>query len=366
MDVSATIETDSSAQFTLIIDERNGDALAIRGRAELTGGVDKSGKTSLTGNYELVNGSYNLTLSVLHRKFDIQRGSTITWTGDPRRANIDITALYTVNTAPIDLVQQQIANNNENDINRYKQRLPFQVKLHMTGELLKPIIKFDIALPDNLLALWPEVDTKLVQMRTDEAETNKQVFALLLLGRFVQENPFQTAGTPTDAETIARQSASQILSDQLNQLAGSLLQGVDINVDLNSSKDFSTSGTELNQTELNVKVSKNLFSDRVRVSVGSGFQLEDVNQGQNTTNIAGDVSVDYRLTKDGKYMIRVYRKDQYEIVVQGQVIETGLSFILTFDYNKFRELFQNKNEKPAPVKPKHHKTVSPENNTSAK
>ena len=94
MDVSATIETDSSAQFTLIIDERNGDALALRGRAELTGGVDKSGKISLTGNYELVNGAYNLTLSVLHRKFDIQRGSTITWTGDPRTANIDITAIY--------------------------------------------------------------------------------------------------------------------------------------------------------------------------------------------------------------------------------------------------------------------------------
>ena len=70
MDVSATIETDSSAQFTLIIDERNGDALALRGRADLTGGVDNSGKVSLTGNYELVNGSYNITLSVLHRKFD--------------------------------------------------------------------------------------------------------------------------------------------------------------------------------------------------------------------------------------------------------------------------------------------------------
>jgi hypothetical protein len=149
MDVSATIETDSSAQFTLIIDERNGDALAIRGRAELTGGVDKSGKFSITGNYELVNGSYNLTLSVLHRKFEIQRGSVITWTGDPRKANIDITAIYTVNTPPIDLVEQQLSQNST-DATRYKQRLPFQVKLKMTGELLKPIIKFDIALPENL------------------------------------------------------------------------------------------------------------------------------------------------------------------------------------------------------------------------
>jgi hypothetical protein len=364
MDVSATIETDSSAQFTLIIDERNGDELALRGRAELTGGVDKSGKLSLTGNYELVNGSYNVTLSILHRKFDIQRGSVITWTGDPRKANIDITAIYTVNTAPIDLVQQQISTSSTTDINRYKQRLPFQVKMYMTGELLKPIIKFDITLPDNLLSLWPEVDTKLVQMRTDEAEVNKQVFALLLLGRFVQENPFQSAAAGTDAQSIARQSASKILSDQLNQLAGSLINGVDISFDLNSGQDYST-GTTQNQTDLNVKVSKNLFSDRIRVSVGSDFQLEDVNQGQNTTNIAGDVSVDYRLSKDGRYMIRVYRKDQYQSQLLAQVVETGLSFILTFDYNKFRELFQNKKEIPVKSIPKKHKKSTTDKNSPA-
>ncbi len=364
MDVSATIETDSSAQFTLIIDERNGDALALRGRADLTGGVDNSGKVSLTGNYELVNGSYNITLSVLHRKFDIQRGSVITWTGDPRTANIDITAIYTVNTAPIDLLQQQISQTST-DETKYKQRLPFQVKLNMTGELLKPIIKFDIALPDNLLALWPDVDTKLVQMRTDEAEINKQVFALLLLGRFVQENPFQSSGGGTDAGTIARQSASKLLSDQLNQLAGSLIKGVDVNFDMNSGQDYS-SGTATNQTDLNVKVSKSLFDERIRVTVGSDFQLEQTNPGQNTNNIAGDASVDYRLSKDGRYMIRVYRKDQYETIVQGQVVETGVSFILTFDYNKFRELFQNKKEKPVAPSPNGNKNATPENNPAAK
>jgi translocation and assembly module TamB len=366
MDVSANIETDSSAQFTLIIDERNGDALSLRGRADLNGGIDKSGKTTLTGNYELVNGAYNLTLSVLHRRFDIQRGSVITWTGDPKKADINITAIYTVNTAPIDLVQDQLSGQSATDQNRFKTRLPFQVKLNMTGELLKPIIKFDIALPDNLLALWPEVDTKLVQMRNDEAEVNKQVFALLLLGRFIQENPFQTAGAPTDAGTIAKQSASKLLSDQLNQLAGSLIKGVDVNFDMNSDQDYS-SGSATNQTDLNVKVSKNLFNDRIRVTVGSDFQLEQTNPGQNASNIAGDVSVDYKLSKDGRYMIRVYRNDQYQTIVQGQVVETGVSFILTFDYNTFRELFQNKKEPPpATPKPKPHKPDADSTSAPAK
>ena len=35
----------------------------------------------------------------------------------------------------------------------------------------------------------------------------------------------------------------------------------------------------------------------------------------------------------------MYRLNQYEGVIDGQVIETGVSFILTFDYNKLRELF---------------------------
>lgn len=193
MDVAATIETDSSAQFTMIIDERNGDALAIRGRADLVGGIDKSGKMTLTGNYELDNGSYNLSLSVLKRKFLIQHGSTITWTGDPRQANIDITAQYQVNAPSIDLVQQQIAGRPANEVNKFKEKLPFMVNLKMQGELLKPVITFDITLPQDKLSLWPEVDNKLQQIRTDQSEINKQVFALLLLNRFVSENPFVSA-----------------------------------------------------------------------------------------------------------------------------------------------------------------------------
>jgi len=198
---------------------------------------------------------------------------------------------------------------------------------------------------------------KLVQMRTDEAEINKQVFALLLLGRFIQQNPFQTAGAPTNAETIARQSASKLLSDQLNQLAGSLIKGVDVTFDMNADQDYS-SGTATNQTDLNVKVSKNLFNDRIRVTVGSDFQLQETNPNQTASNIAGDVSVDYRLSKDGRYMLRVYRNDQYQTVVQGQVVETGVSFILTFDYNKFRELFENKKQ-PAMPPVKHHRQAKP-------
>jgi hypothetical protein len=347
MDIHLAVETDSSAQFTMVIDERNGDALTARGRSSLVFGMDKSGKTDLTGSFEVESGAYNLSLDVLKRRFDIQRGSTITWTGDPTTAILDLSATYTANTPSIDLIENEIAGRPQTDINKFKEKLPFLVTLKMEGELLKPKITFDISLPTATLALWPDIDTKLQQIRVDASELNKQVFALLLLNRFVGADPLQSAaGGGTSVGSLAFQSASQILTNQLDQLAGSLIKGVDIHFDLNNQQDFST-GTEQDYTELNVSVSKRLFSERVQVNVGSDFDVAGAgNPNQNASNIAGDVAVDYKLTQDGRYALRAYRKNQYEAVVEGQVVETGVSFVLTFDYNKFVEIFgRSKEEK---------------------
>jgi len=350
MDVSANIETDTAALFTMVIDERNGDAIKIKGKADLSGGVDESGRITLTGNYAVQRGDYQLTLSLLKRQFEIQQGSVITWTGDPMSANVDITALYKVNTAPIDLMETQMSNRTDNDFNRYKQKIPVQVLLKMKGELTKPVISFDIALDEQTASQWKEVETKIEQLRADESEVNKQVFALLLLGRFVQENPFQSAAGGTSNETLLKQSASRILTDQLNQLAGSLVKGVDLNFGLNAEDDYTT-GQRASRTDLTVGVSKSLLNDRLRVNVGSNFELEGPsNNNQQASNIAGDVALDYQLSKDGRYMIRAYRKNQYEGVVEGQVIETGLTFIFTLDYDQFRELFGKSKKESKKVK----------------
>ncbi len=341
LDVTANIETDSTAKFTVVIDERSGDALTIMGAADLAGGIDQSGKISLTGNYKVSQGSYNLSLSFLKRKFNIRQGSTIIWTGDPTSAQVDITATYLANTAPIDLMQSEIAGYSQAAQTTYKEKLPFNVNLHMTGEMLKPIISFDITLPQDALTRWPDVDTKLQQVRSDEAELNKQAFALLLLGRFVQEDPLASSGGGGGVQGAVRSSAAGLLTDQLNKLAGNLVKGVDLNFDLQSQQDYTT-GTEQNSTDLKVGVSKRLLNDRIKVNVGSSFAVENP-QGSNkaASNIAGDLSVDYQLTKDGRYLLQAYRRNNYEGVAEGQVIETGLSFILNYDYNRLKEIFEN-------------------------
>jgi phage gpG-like protein len=210
----------------------------------------------------------------------------------------------------------------------------------LEGDLLKPVITFDISLPTTVLTLYPEVDQRLTQLRTQQSEMNEQVFALLLLGRFVGEDPLTSDdGGGSSLGNLAFSSAAQILTNQMDQVAASLIKQVQIHFDLNDQQDWST-GKEIDYTELDVTVSKHLMEDRLQVSVGSSFDVVGTGApNQAPSNLAGDVGAAYKLTKDGRYLVRAYRQNQYEAVVTGQVIETGVGFIFTFNYDKFKEIW---------------------------
>lgn len=349
LEASVNIEIDKEAEFNMIIDKSNGDYLKLKGEARLTGGIDSSGKTTLAGRYEFTEGTYEMTFSLIKRKFEIKEGSYILWTGEPTAADINITAVYKTETAPIDLLDNQLGNVSADIRNTYKQKIPFETELIMKGELLKPEITFDIVLPEGNNNVSTEIinstQTRLSQLRQEPSELNKQVFALLLLNRFIGENPFASESDGASGSALARQSASKILSQQLNDLAGDLIKGVELDFDLESTDDY-TSGQRENKTDLNVGVSRKLFDDRLKVTVGSSFALEGEQQAnQKANNIAGDVAVELKLSKDERYRIKAYRKNQYQVALQGQVIETGVSFIITINYDKFREIFHSVKQK---------------------
>jgi len=357
LDVTATVNISKAAKFTVVIDQRNGDVVHFQGEAHLNGGIDPSGKTNLTGTYVVESGSYNLSYATVRRTFNFRKGSTITWTGDPTSANIDLSATYVANVPPIDLVQQQLGGDyTSQNATQYKQKLPFNVNLNLKNQLMQPDISFDIVLPDSTYTVSPDVvstvDDRLAQVRQDPNEMNKQVLGVLVLGHFIGDNPLQSQGGNTGISGALRNSVSSLLSDQLNKMAGNLIGGVQLSFGLTSGADYST-GVQQNRTDLNVGLSKQFLNDRVTVTVGNNFNLEGQNQpGQKTTDIAGNLSVNYKLTQDGRYMIRAYRRDEF-IVVEGQVVETGLAFSLTYEYNRFRELFARRTKEEKDLKKKY-------------
>lgn len=342
MDLALNLSTDREAKFKVIIDEGSQDALNIQGVAELNTAIDASEKITMSGTFTVEKGNYSFNFGPIKKEFDFEKGSTITWNGDPLDARMDITAIYKGRFPTLELVSNQIGTESQN---LYKQRIPFNVKLILSGELFKPDIRFDIDLDENNAIVSQDVVSKvnigLASLRDDPAELNKQVFSLIIMGRFMSSNPFESLSGGGGVEGIARSSVSSFLSSQLNNLASDLIKGVELDFNLQSEQDYLT-GSGQNRTDLNVGISKMLFDDRLKITVGSNFEVEgNTRPGEKPNNIAGDISIDYQLSKDGRYFARVYRKNQYQATLQGQFVETGIGFIINMSYNRFKELFMS-------------------------
>ena len=338
-DLSSIVEVDKEATLRLLMDPNSSDSLVVRGEAALSFTMDRSGKMSLTGAYNLNDGSYLISIeSIIKRKFNIISGSTIIWNGDPLDADITINASYSVRAAPYDLVADQMKDYSVIDQGGFKQMYPFLVLLKLRGPILKPEISFEIQLkPEDKGIMGGAVNQKLTMLNDDPSSLNKQVFALLVLGRFVQENPLQTEIDPTS--TLVRSTISNLLSAQLNQLSSKIIPGMSLNFDIQSYNDYQ-SGQAQGRTQVEIGLKKELFNQRLTVQLGGSVDIEGERAKQNSTSeITSDVTIEYKLTKDGRYSLKGFRHNLYDGAIEGQIVETGGGVVYARDFNKWKEFF---------------------------
>jgi hypothetical protein len=162
------------------------------------------------------------------------------------------------------------------------------------------------------------------------------VFALLILKRFISDNPFENQGA-AGFEGTARSSVSKILTDQLNRLSENV-RGVELSFDVKSYEDYS-SGKAQGNTELQLGLSKNLFNDKLVVKVAGNVDVEGENSTRDVTDFIGDLALEYKLTTDGRFRITGFRSGNYDMI-DGELTETGVGLIYIKDYNLLRELFK--------------------------
>lgn len=348
---NVNVDLSRKAQLTVIIDPSTDDQLKVSGDAKFNIGVDPGGNILLVGNYDLVKGHYILHYQFLQRQFELLPQSTILFSGNPIDAQLDIRAEYIAKTSAIDLVGNELGDADSKTVNTFNQKIPFKVLLFIKGTLKNLDISFDIKMLEENSGLSntivTTVENKLIQLRADPSAINKQVFSLLVLNRFVGEQSSDFfKGNGGGVEDIARESVSKYLSAALDQIASDLVKGIDIDLNLNSYRDYS-SGTEQQRTDLNVGITKRFMDDRLSISLGKDFGVEGDDKsgktrGSTNASYLPNAIVNYKLSKDGKYAVRVYSKNKFEVILDGYVVESGLSFLVTMDYEKFRELFGKK------------------------
>jgi hypothetical protein len=105
---------------------------------------------------------------------------------------------------------------------------------------------------------------------------------------------------------------------------------------------------------LNINAQQSLFDDRLIVQVGSQVDLEGSSQSSDQANsILANVSFEYLLTEDGRWRIRAFRKNQFESIIDGQLVVTGGGLIFNREFNSFSDLWNT------PISPENQSKTNP-------
>jgi len=312
-------EVTPEAEVQIIFDERVGDKIRGTGSGNIKMEITPFGDFNMYGNYTIEKGDYLFTFrDITNKKFIIDNGGTIHWDGPALDADINLSAIYTVQTSLSGLVQPISSQ----DSLSLKEVQKVECKLTMSGKLLSPNIKFDISFPDltdnNLL---DEVNRVL---NNNDAERSKQAFALIALGYFL---PSGNNNVPLDLGT-AYNNLSQMLSSQLSILTGQ------ISKDFNLGVNYHPAGT-LSKEEMDVLIATRLFNDRLSINGSFGYATN-----QTASNVVGDVIVDYKLSKSGNFHLKAFNKTNSNAILNESLYTQGAGFLWRKDFDHFGDLFK--------------------------
>lgn len=336
IDLAGNLNIDKETKFRIIIDPLAGDYLEIEGGGKLSLGYDRAGRINLSGTYTVTSGAYQMTFyNVVKRRFLLEPGSRITWNGDPFSADLNLTAIYPTRASALGLLNTTTSGAGSEGMRRM---LDWEVLMEITGELEKPEIGFDLRMDRESQtsrgSMAGAIESRLAQLRQNESELNMQVFALMVFNTFISEGGGGMSGGDMMTNQ-ARNSASQLLTQQLNNLSDKLVGGVELTFDLQS---YGSEGAT--ETDLSVDLSKTLFDDRVVVRVGSTVALEQNDPlADQSQQMMTNFIVEYKITTDGRYRLKAFRKTDVEDILVGRITRTGAGVVFRRSFDRGDQIF---------------------------
>lgn len=335
VELDLAIKVDKEAEFAIVLDPAAGDQATVSGSADLVFRYAPNAPMYLSGPFIVEHGAYTLDLyGLVKKRFELMKGGSVNWNGDPVKAEMDLRARYLSETSPYALV----ASNGmlESERNRLQQPLPFEVLIDIDGSMSAPNIGFGIDLDRQVRNSFPKVSNKLDQLNQqgNDEELNRQVFGLLVLNSFIQDEG--SGGEPSGgiATSAARSSVNGLLTDQMNKLTGRYLKGVDVSLGVNT-YDQVSGQSAYQRTSLDYRVSKRVFNDRVSFEVGGSVGVDEQNsQVSNVSNTrAAQYAILYDVTRDGRFRMRGFHENAYDLY-DGEITNSGIAIMFTKDFEE--------------------------------
>ncbi len=317
-DIQANIQVDEGAKINVFLSEDGQNRATIDGSGRLKYSVDFAGRNNLTGSYVISSGNLRYTPPLISQKnFNIASGSTISWTGDMLNPQLNLKGTERLKTS--------VSTEKEG-----ARPVGFVIEATVGGTLSNIDLQFDLSCEGDIA-----VQNELQSM--SDNQRSQAAINLLLYNTYSGTN---SAGNINNL--TASTALFSFLQSKLNAWAAKTLPGVDLSFGINQYQGARAGGTE---TSYSYRLAKSLFNDRFKIVVGGEYSTDAAEAEHIADRLFNDVSLEYYLNDNASRYLKLFRHASYENVLEGQVTETGIAYVLKRKLTNLKNLFTFKHSR---------------------
>jgi hypothetical protein len=319
LSINFNLEVTKDAVVEMVLDKATGSFLKGSGTGSLQIELDTKDKFNMFGSFIVDNGIYNFKYGgIINKPFSVRSGGSISWSGDPLTADINIEAVYRVSANPRSLLENITAS----------RKIPIDLITRFSGELFNSQREFDIEIPNSSSTVASELAFKLNE--NDQNRKTVHFMALLATGSFFNEDDFSV-----NANSFAYGTGTDLLANAFDNIFN---QG-------NNKFKLRPSYTvgERNKVD-NIDIYDQLaidlayqVNDRVLINGKVGMPIGSKEQ----SSVIGEVNVEFLMNEEGTLRSSFFNRQneiQYSYDQEGYTQGVGLSYQIDFDTGK--ELLQ--------------------------
>ncbi len=315
MDINMALDVQPNTELQLVIDPTVGDIIRARGEGRLDLRIEpKSNIFDIYGDYTISEGNYLFTLrNIVNKRFVIDPGSSIQWTGQPMDPILDINAIYKLKAS----LQPLFADESSRAV-------PVDCVINLSDRLAQPNVAFAINLPSS----DPEQQAMLSNLLNDQESISRQFFYLMLANSFIPET--SAGGTSDLGVSTTAATGFELLTNQLSNWLSSSNYNVVIRYRPES---------ELTGDEVDFGFSKGLINNRLLVELEGNYIIDNKQAiSEDASNFMGEAYVTWLIDRAGALRLRGFTQTIDRFDENQGLQETGIGVYYRENFDNFRDL----------------------------
>ncbi|WP_348800081.1 translocation/assembly module TamB domain-containing protein [Flavobacterium adhaerens] len=309
LELDFDLEITPNAEVEVILDRNSGHGMKGRGNGTLLFKINTLGNFNMWGDFLPYDGTYNFKYGgLIDKKFNVRKGGSIVWEGNPMKAQLNLEAVYTTSANPALLVENSSIN----------KKVDVEVVIGIHGDLTRPEPDFMIEFPTIKSVLKSELQTEL----SDKDVRQTQALYLLSTGSF-----------------LSKDGSSQAVSSSLYETASSMLGSIVHSTDEKFEMNFNVVSPDNRPTSQTDGRFEAIVSSKVNERITINGKIGVPFGGVHESSIVGDIDIKYRINEDGSFNLHFFNKEN-DINYIGQDIgyTQGVGISYEVDFDTFKEL----------------------------